>query len=366
MKNFIYELIDPETNKPRYIGKTNNPKKRLQKHLNECNKLGFWTPKNKWLLSLKDKGLQPMMNIIDETEEDNIDELEINHIKKYRELYDDLTNDTDGGDGYNWIGRKHSSDTINRLKLCHPSRKTILQFDMSNKFINAFSSGREIDKIDDFNRRSVTRCCKGEIIQFKGYYFRFSDNFFPCELAQPITNMEEIQKILDGSKLEKLPTKSKQKTIDKDIKIKEEKVKNRKPQKIYIQYDLEGNILGKFVGITEASKISGCHPHLISTCCKNKQYYTVNNTTFRYEGDIFDYKPYNKYIQVGSKNVCKYTLDGIYLQTFDSIKRAASDLEGGKSNEQNISRCCHQKYNQKNGKSIVVKGFTYRFIEDLF
>jgi hypothetical protein len=44
-----------------------------------------------------------------------------------------------------------------------------------------------------------------------------------ASLAQPITNMEEIQKILDANQVEKLPTKRKQKTIDKQVKIKEEK-----------------------------------------------------------------------------------------------------------------------------------------------
>ena len=365
MKNFIYELIDPETNKPRYIGKTNNPKKRLKKHLNECTKIGVWTPKNKWLLYLKRKGLIPIINIIDETQENNINELEINYIKKYRELYDDLTNDTDGGDGYNWIGRKHEEETKRRLKFNHPSRKVIVQLDMDNNFIQKFECSREIDKNPTFSRRSVIRSCKGETESYKGYYFRFSDNFFPCELARPIKNMDEIQKILNDNNLEILPTKRRQKIIDKNIKIKEEKINNRKPQKIYIQYDLLGNILGRFVGITEASKKSFCHPNLISKCCKNKQYYTVNNTTFRYEYDVFDYEPYNKYIQVGSKKVYKYTLDGVYLQTFDSIKRAADDLEGGSKNEANISKCCNIKY-KKSGKSLIVKGFTYRFSEDLY
>lgn len=364
MKNFIYELIDPETNRVRYIGKTNNPIKRLRDHINECKKYGFWTPKNKWILSLIDKGLKPIMNVIEETENDNINELEIDYIKKYREIYDDLTNDTDGGDGYNWSGRNHTDDTIERLKLCNPNRKEIAQFDMSNNIIKVYPSSREIEN-NGFNRRSVVRSCKGEIKSFKGYYFRFVDNFFPCELAQPITNMEEIQKILEENKLEKLPTKRKQKTIDKNEKIREEKIKNRKPQKIYIQYDLEGNILGRFAGITEASKKSGCHPNLISTCCKNKSYYTVNNTTFRYEEDLFDYEPYNKNTQVTSRKVIKYTLDGDFVKEFDSIKTACIDA-GISKNGANISRCCHKKYNEKTGKSIIVKGFTYRFKEDLF
>jgi len=360
MMYYIYALIDPTDNRIRYIGKTNNIKERLKRHIKDCKKHGFWTPKNQWIKSLLEKNVKPQIQPLLETTKEDVNKYEIEYIKKYRELIPDLTNDTDGGDGYDWTGRKHEEETIKRLKLCHPNRKVILQFDMSNNFIQKFNYARDVDNIPEFNRRSVVRCCKDEIKTFKGYYFRFSDNFFICSLAQPITNMEEIQKILDANQVEKLPTKRKQKTIDKQVKIKEEKIKNRKPQKIYIHYDLEGNILGTYTGIAEASRKTGCHQFLISNCCKNKSYYTVNETSFRYEGDKFDYEPYNKYIQKGSKKVSKYTLDGVFVEEFDSIKRAC--IEAGISETgANISRCCHKKYNEKTKKPLVVKGFTYRF-----
>lgn len=365
MTYYIYALIDPTDNRIRYIGKTNNLDKRLSKHISEYKKQGFWTPKNQWIKSLLDKNVKPQIQPLLETTQEEVNKYEIEYIKKYRELIPDLTNDTNGGDGYDWSGRKHEEETIKRLKLCHPNRKTIFQFDMSNNFIKMYNSARDVDKIPEFNRRSVVRCCKGQIETFKGYYFRFSDNFFTCPLAQPITNMEEIQKILDANQVEKLPTKRKQKTIDKQIKIKEEKIKNQKPKKVFIHYSLDGNILGKYIGIAEASRKTGCHEHLINICCKNKSYYTVNGTTFRYEEDKFDYESYNKYIQKGSKKVSKYTLDGVFVEEFDSIKRAC--IEAGLSKTgANISRCCHQKYNQKTGKPLVVKGFTYRFSGETF
>jgi hypothetical protein len=365
MTYYIYALIDPTDGRVRYIGKTNNLKNRLKEHIGSSKKKGFWTPKNQWIKSLLDNNLTPIISPIFETTKEEVNKYEIEYIKRYRELESDLTNTADGGDGYDWTGRKHSDDTIERLKLCHPNRKAIYQFDMSNNFIRMFNSSREVDKLPNFNRRSVVRCCKNEIKSFNGYYFRFSDNFFLCELAQPITNMEEIQKILDANHVERLPTKRKQKTIDKQIKIKEEKIKNKKPQKIYIHYDLGGNILGRYVGLKNASKQTGCHEWLLSNCCKNKSYYTVNGTTFRYEGDEFDYQPYNKNIQKTSRKVSKYSLDGKFICEFDSIKRAAAEL-GGKYNEANISSCCHKKWNKKTGKSIIVKGFTYRFSGEEF
>jgi hypothetical protein len=369
MTYYIYALIDPTDDRVRYIGKTNNLKNRLKKHIGECKKQGFWTPKNQWIKSLLDNNLTPIISPIFETTKEEVNQCEIEYIKRYRELESDLTNATDGGDGYDWTGRKHEEESVKRMKYNHPLRKVVLQFDMNNNFIQKFDSSKEIDTHPFFDRSHVIKCCKGKQKQHKGYYFRFSDNFFPCELAQPITNMEQINSILESNKVDKLPTKRKQKTIDKHLIIKEEKIKNRKPKKIFVHYDLDGSILGKYTGITEASKETGCHPHLINVCCKNKSYYTVNNTTFRYEGEEFDYQPYNKSIQIGSKKVSKYTLDGNFICEFDSIKRAAAEIDGEENKKQyeaNISRCCNKKHNKKTGKSLIVKGYTYRFSNDFF
>ena len=53
MKTFIYGLCDPETNEIRYIGKSNQPKKRLQDHIYSCERTV--THKNNWIKSLLNK-----------------------------------------------------------------------------------------------------------------------------------------------------------------------------------------------------------------------------------------------------------------------------------------------------------------------
>lgn len=334
--------------------------------------------KNDWLKSLLDKNITPIIREIDSTTVlEDVKKLEIMYIAKYKQNGYELTNGTNGGDGchgVSWEGKKHQEISVQRMKYNHPLRKIILQFDMNNNFIQKFDSSRELDEHPIFNRRSVVRCCKDELVSFKGYYFRFSDNFFVCPIAKKITNMEEIQKILDNSQITKMTNKEEQKKLNSEInkikkeenkKIKEEKLKNKKPQKIYIHYDLEGNILGRYTGVAEASMQTGCHEWLLSNCCKNKSYYTVNGTTFRYEGDEFDYQPYNKNIQKTSRKICKYKLNGEFVCEFDSIKMACIDAGVSKTGA-NISRCCHKKYNQKTGKSIIVKGFTYRFFGEEF
>ena len=60
----IYGLVDPVTNKLRYIGKTHHsPKERLHLHLSEARK-GNATPKAVWIRALLDEGKRPKLVIL--------------------------------------------------------------------------------------------------------------------------------------------------------------------------------------------------------------------------------------------------------------------------------------------------------------
>lgn len=93
-KNYIYGLIDPRTNQIRYVGKTNNLKQRLFDHTRRSKHKN--TYKDKWICSLIDIGLKPLMTILEECGDDWA-EREIYHIS----LYENLTNLTKGGEGLN-------------------------------------------------------------------------------------------------------------------------------------------------------------------------------------------------------------------------------------------------------------------------
>lgn len=60
----IYALIDPDTQQIRYIGKTQNPKQRLAKHLNDKKD----TAKCQWVQSLRAQGKKPEMILLDNCE----------------------------------------------------------------------------------------------------------------------------------------------------------------------------------------------------------------------------------------------------------------------------------------------------------
>jgi len=359
MKQYIYTLKDPISKEIRYVGKTKDSKDRFRRHMSDYSLIESWTDKNKWLLNLKNSNLEPIMEIIDEGDSNNINSLEVKWISHFRGLGLDLLNMTDGGDGFDWTGRKHRVETIEKMKLCHPKRREIIQFDLNNNIINIFNSIHESSEKTGFERSSISRCCLGKSIQTKGYYFRFIDDYFPCGKA-----IGDIDGSLLKSKIDEFNSNKKTyltKRQELNLKIKETRIKNGIIKSI-IQYDLDGNILASFNSMSEARDITGCHIGLISICCNKKKYYTVNDTTFRYSNDTFDYIPYNKSIQINSKRICKYSLDGTLVHIYDSIKQAMRDNDI--TSDSNIISCCRRKVNKKTGKFIRVKGFTYRYFDD--
>lgn len=80
-KNHVYYLIDPRTNEVKYVGKTKNPKSRYKQHITKLDKT--MTPKKRWLLELRSKGLQPKMIIAQTVNGDGRQE-EQYHLNKHK------------------------------------------------------------------------------------------------------------------------------------------------------------------------------------------------------------------------------------------------------------------------------------------
>lgn len=93
---FIYALKYPTTGIVRYIGKSNDPKRRYYAHMRTDKTAS--SNKINWIQKLIKEGLKPELEILEEVSEDNWKEKERFYISKYRELYD-LTNCKDGGEG---------------------------------------------------------------------------------------------------------------------------------------------------------------------------------------------------------------------------------------------------------------------------
>jgi len=91
---YIYGLIDPQTKEIRYIGRSSDPLRRRYEH-HQLKRLKTQTHKNKWLLSLINKGLKAELKILEECNETNWAEREVFWIANTP----NLTNTTKGGEG---------------------------------------------------------------------------------------------------------------------------------------------------------------------------------------------------------------------------------------------------------------------------
>ena len=101
MKNttFIYTLEHPTTGEIRYVGKSNNPKTRLNSHIWD-SKQQEKTYKNDWVKSLLNQNLKPLITILDEIPTSEWRFWEMHYIALFKSWGLRLVNGTDGGDGF--------------------------------------------------------------------------------------------------------------------------------------------------------------------------------------------------------------------------------------------------------------------------
>src|ERR1700752_5538931 len=94
----IYTLQDPITLEYKYIGKTiNKLEYRLSAHISETKK-GRSCYRHCWIKSLLNKGLHPLIELLDETEDVNWNWLEIYWISQFKTWGFNLVNLSDGGE----------------------------------------------------------------------------------------------------------------------------------------------------------------------------------------------------------------------------------------------------------------------------
>src|SRR5688500_3880809 len=99
---YIYGLFCPIAKTIRYVGKANDPERRLQNHVWTCEKNAHHTAR--WLSGLKRKGLQPTALVLAEIDDgEDWQEQERRFIASGAEMGWKLTNSTPGGEGGGWL-----------------------------------------------------------------------------------------------------------------------------------------------------------------------------------------------------------------------------------------------------------------------
>jgi len=128
MQIYIYSLSDPSTGEIRYIGKTNNLKTRFSNHMTAKRKTHLYN----WIYKLKENNLKPVIEVVEECDDNNWDISERYWIAQFKAWGFNLVNHTAGGEGV--FGYVHSAETKKQLSLQTPWNKgRKYSFDERNK-----------------------------------------------------------------------------------------------------------------------------------------------------------------------------------------------------------------------------------------
>lgn len=275
MKNkttFIYTLsTKEEPNNIRYIGKTDNPKDRIERHIQPYY-LNEGTYKANWLKSELNKGNTPALNIIDEVACDDWQFWESYWIEQFKIWGFSLTNGTTGGEGLRLtkdiLDRRNSTRMYNteiRFKKDFDNYKIIKENNVwtgervcnhcSNVIKYKKEKRAELMKIIKRAVRENRMCenCWSENVTFCG-----SDGF----------GFGNSNPNFNGNKGKENPFYGRVHTEETIQKIKE-----KSNSKKLLQIDAQGNVINKFDSIREAERETGIHRAHISKCCNNKSNY---------------------------------------------------------------------------------------------
>lgn len=167
---FIYGLWDPRTLELRYIGKADNPEKRWFSHLSYARH-GDGTYKSKWIRQLLEEGLLPCLDVLEEVPGDRWQEYEMAWIEEAREQGLNLTNTSDGGNGFTKgykfpdevrkrIGEKNRGKVMSpeaRRKIGDGNRGKV----RSPEFLQRLSEYRKGKRLSEEHKRKIAEAGRG-------------------------------------------------------------------------------------------------------------------------------------------------------------------------------------------------------------
>lgn len=274
---YIYKLIDPITNEIRYIGQTDNIKRRYNDHISSSfneNSDCYNTYKARWIRKLKSKDLSPFIEIIEEC-----DNLELSNIRE-KYYIEKLTNE-----GYKLTNSyitdvtEFSSNT--RKKMSNAKKgKTLEDIVGLEKSIQLKEYYSERTKLNNPNK-SNDPLVKEKISNTLKEYFLDKENHWAYGLKMDDEHNEKLRlaqlnrkKSLIVRKPMSEEQKEKLRNSIKGTKIKRSEI---------LQYDLDMNLIKQWKSLREIERVDiTMNRSQISKCCKG-----VKNS---YAGFIWVYK----------------------------------------------------------------------------
>jgi len=322
---YIYTLSDRNGN-IRYVGKTKQYlKQRLYSHIKECE-TNRKSHKISWIKSLLEKNQKPIIEIIDQVEDQNWEFWEKYWINQLKIWGMKLTNLTEGGQGGN--GYKHSEESIKK---------------MSQSKIGLKLSDEHKQKI---SQSLLDKSLDPNYVKFQPRVWIFQkDDLYQNYIVENLS-IPKLSKHYSCSE-KTIFANLKEYGILKDQEIWSEQCVTN-PRKIVLQFDLEGELVKQWISVKEASDFY--RNTNIASCCRGESV-TASGFIWRYKDEFkevdLDRLNYQK------RKVSQYDLVGNLIRSFDSIKEAASFG----FNEGNIQDCCV-------GRLKSSKGFIWRYFED--
>jgi len=277
--------------------------------MSPSNLKDLWIPKNKWLKYLKNNGLMPIMEVLDEGDETNYEDLEIYWITQFKTWGFKLKNDTEGGKNANPKGKPLRPRTIEKLKKAAESKsKPVCQYLVeTGKLVKEYKSITEAEVETKLSH--VSECCLyvrktcGEL-----WYFRFKgDETGYIEKIDYWTGAHHTEESVEKMKM------------------------NHPFRKEICQYSIETDeLIEEYKSLHEAENETGIARKHISNCCKGKEncnsaggYYWrfKGGYYWRFKGEYFKYvKPSNK------KQVIKqYDINHILIKEYTSMRKVTNE-----------------------------------------
>jgi hypothetical protein len=188
------------------------------------------------------------------------------------------------------------------------SYKKINQYELDGTYIRTWDAIIIASQELNLSYKTIQNCAKGLKPSCGGYLWKDFNEFYDCQ------NIQAFE--------------------DKSVK------------KIN-QYTLEGKFIEQWNSISEAGKKLNLNESSIGKCCrKEPSTHQIGGFIWRYSNDVIGQSDISSINYKSKKIIEQYTLEGKYLNTYESISYAANAIN---SVSTNISKCCSGKRKSAGG-----------------
>lgn len=305
----IYSITNKINGKV-YIGQSSDIEGRWKRHISFLNENSHH---NKHIQAAWNKFGKDNFefNVVEECTEDELNEREIYYIQKY-DSYNSGYNLDLGGEGIR--GYKHTPEQILKMRKAH-NALVVLQFDLSRNLIKRWDGGAgQITKELGYTAECVNRICRHtckEMHAYKASYWMYEQEYQREDFSwDAYFSNRKIE--IDKSKCQVYTSKK------------------------IVQYDKDKNVIAVWNSLSEIRK-ADFNSHQISSICheargkKTHAGFIWAYEDYDFSDGYFDSVIFKRTLRkekpikrnVKRVPVNQYTLDGVFVRSYDSITDAA-------------------------------------------